>query len=238
MALPPQTLGSFAVAADVFTMLVLLAPWLTAVPAIYKSREVGRRSPLPNIAAVLSCCVALLYGCSRRDGLVIGVNVAGAVMQAGYVGVFVYFSPAWRLVPLQHCAVATVTYAALICFHLFGLIDAGGLAYAAGACAWLVPTMIFYNVSKVWKDMSMECMPHVIVLVLSLVSTPLWIVYAYGGKELNNYVRLPNCLGLAYALLQVGLHGYFWKRGREQTNIDERAPLLEGRSVDPAATDC
>ncbi|KAI4968331.1 hypothetical protein ZWY2020_057986 [Hordeum vulgare] len=68
--------------------------WLTAVPAIYKSREVGRRSPLPNIAAVLSCCVALLYGCSRRDGLVIGVNVAGAVMQAGYVGVFVYFSPA------------------------------------------------------------------------------------------------------------------------------------------------
>ncbi|KAI4964170.1 hypothetical protein ZWY2020_006950 [Hordeum vulgare] len=181
MALPPQTLGSFAVAADVFTMLVLLAPWLTAVPAIYKSREVGRRSPLPNIAAVLSCCVALLYGCSRRDGLVIGVNVAGAVMQAGYVGVFVYFSPAWRLVPLQH--------------------------------------------SKVWKDMSMECMPLVIVLVLSLVSTPLWIVYAYGGKELNNYVR-------------VGLHGHFWKRGREQTNIDERAPLLEGRSVDPAATDC
>ncbi|KAI4964169.1 hypothetical protein ZWY2020_006949 [Hordeum vulgare] len=154
------------------------APVAHRRPAIYKSREVGRRSPLPNIAAVLSCCVALLYGCSRRDGLVIGVNVAGAVMQAGYVGVFVYFSPAWRLVPLQHCAVATVTYAALICFHLFGLIDAGGLAYAAEP-AWLVP-MIFYNVSKVWKDMSMECMPLVIVLVLSLVSTPLWIVYAYG----------------------------------------------------------
>ncbi|KAE8783712.1 hypothetical protein D1007_42806 [Hordeum vulgare] len=150
MALPPQTLGSFAVAADVFTMLVLLAPWLTAVPAIYKSREVGRRSPLPNIAAVLSCCVGLLYGCSRRDGLVIGVNVAGAVMQAGYVGVFVYFSPAWRLVLVQ-CAVATVTYAALICFYVFGLIDAGGLAYAAGACACLVSIAILYNMASYYK---------------------------------------------------------------------------------------
>ncbi|XBI98615.1 hypothetical protein VPH35_018830 [Triticum aestivum] len=165
MTLPPRTLGSFAVAGDVFTVLVLFAPWVTAVPAIYQSRAVGRRSPLPNIAAVLSCCVALLYGCARGDGLVIGVNATGAVLQ-----------PAGR--------------------------------------------------SKVCKQMSMECMPHVIVPALSLVSTPLWIVYAYGGEESKNFVGLPNCLGLASALLQVGLHVYFWKLPREQTNVDERAPLL------------
>lgn len=41
---------------------------------------------------------------------------------------------------------------------------------------------------KVWTQMSMECMPHVIVPALSLVSTPLWIVYAYGGEEFKNFV--------------------------------------------------
>lgn len=136
--------------ADVFTVLVLFAPWVTAVPAIYKSRAVGRRSPLPNITAVLSCCVALLYGCSRGDGLVIGVNAAGAVMQAGYVIFFICFSPAWRLVLVQ-CTVAAVTYVVLLCFYLFGLMDADALTYPAGVCAWLVPTMIFYNVVGNYK---------------------------------------------------------------------------------------
>ncbi|XBI88606.1 hypothetical protein VPH35_026551 [Triticum aestivum] len=225
MTLPPRTLGSFAVAADVFTVLVLFAPWVTAVPAIYQSRAVGRRSPLRNIAAVLSCCVALLYGCARGDRLVIGVNATGAVLQAGYVVLFVCFSPAWRLVLVQ-CAVAAVTYVVLLCFYLFGPMDADALTYPAGACAWLVPCMILYNVPTVWKQMSMQCMPHVIVPALSLVSTPLWIVYAYGGEEFKNFVGLPNCLGLASALLQLALHVYFWKLPREQTNVDERAPLL------------
>lgn len=39
-------------------------------------------------------------------------------------------------------------------------------------------------------------------------------------------MQLPNCMGLASALLQLGLHVYFWMLARQQTNVDERAPLL------------
>jgi hypothetical protein len=49
---------------------------------------------------------------------------------------------------------------------------------------------------KVRQDATMECMPHLVVPLLALVSAPLLLVYAYAGKELKLYVAVSHIVHL------------------------------------------
>ena len=116
----------------------------TTVPAICRSGTVGSRSPLPNIATLLSCCVGILYGVARRDSLAVVLNSLGALLQTIYVLFFIVYSAARGLILLQ-CLVPALGYAVLLILYLLGVMDADDLAIALGTCGCIVHAATLFN---------------------------------------------------------------------------------------------
>eukprot|EP00301_Raphidiophrys_heterophryoidea_P000454 c10227_g1_i1.p1 GENE.c10227_g1_i1~~c10227_g1_i1.p1 ORF type:complete len:261 (+),score=59.02 c10227_g1_i1:55-837(+) len=187
--------------------LVFLAP-MQAMSRIKAAGTTGDMTPLPYFAMLANCVAWSTYGLLLGDPTIWSPNVPGAFFSAYYIYTFhKYCSPTTSLTP-HFAGLATVSSfigaTALVLDTSQALTVIGSTACVVTATMFAGPLAVMQTVLK---QKSTEAM-HFGFTVASFVNTTLWVMY--GSLVAHNwFVIAPNAVGLAAALVQLGLFARF-----------------------------
>ncbi|KAM3384838.1 hypothetical protein ACQJBY_009060 [Aegilops geniculata] len=174
-----------------------------------RNEHIGERSVFPYLTALVNCALWLCYGITPMgSSLIIVINVLGAALEIYYIYTFLYFCEEdkrlWGFI-----------YVALGFFAWFGILmlfvaDMAKyklfFSWACALCGSLVSISPLFNLGTVRQQKSMDSMPPLLQVALSLANTMLWAGYAYTAEKCDNFIFYPSLVGFSCAVIQLVLH--------------------------------
>ena len=135
------------------------------------------------------------------------LNGLGLLCTGFFLGVFYYFSPNKAI--LETRIIAALTYVSLILFSVrmgWMTLSMLGMAATFGSLVALASPLgtVMQIVER--KDSSSLSLP---LIAMSLVSSSAWL--AYGWRQLDPYITIPNLIGFFLSAGQLGIYLAFRK---------------------------
>ncbi|KAI9381391.1 hypothetical protein POPTR_015G101600v4 [Populus trichocarpa] len=208
MALHLTWVFGFGLLGNFISCLVCLAPLPTFYRICKKKTSQGFHS-IPYVIALFSAMLWLFYALFKEDALLlITINSFTFFMEIGYI--FMYLLYATKKDKI-------LTFKLLLLFNVFGfgLICVltrfltqrqkrvqvlGWICMTFSLCVFVAPLFI---VRKVIRTKSVEFMPFSLSFFLTL-SAVMWFFYGFLKKD--QFVAVPNILGLLFGILQMVLY--------------------------------
>ena len=204
--LSPAVLTFLKVFPPLAAQACFFAP-LQAMKQFKKDGTTGDVAPIPYTAMCINGIVWVAYGALLGEPTIWAPNISAFCFGAYYVYQFnLYKAPHVNMTP-QYAAIAIA--AAATGGLCIGLPDDAG--FIIGHCAIVIVAVMFggplASISTVLKDKSTKSLPFAFT-VATLVNCVAWS--SYGIFVIDDYiVWLPNMLGLAAAIAQLGLFAKF-----------------------------
>ncbi|XP_021906787.1 bidirectional sugar transporter SWEET14-like [Carica papaya] len=208
----------FGLAGNCLSFLVYLAPLPTFYRITKKKSTEGFHS-IPYSVALFSAMLLLYYALLKTNAfMLITINAIGIAIESIYLFIFLIFAP--TAVKIQ-----TIKLLALFNFGAYGLIIFCTSIFFKGAIRITVVGWIcaVFSVSVfaaplsvirlVIKTKSPEFLPFSLSFSLTLCAV-MW--FFYGLYIRDYYIALPNTLGFAFGVLQMGLYIFYKRRSRNE----------------------
>ncbi|XP_076936261.1 bidirectional sugar transporter SWEET4-like [Bidens hawaiensis] len=208
--------------------------FLSTVPTFYriwKKGSVEQYSPVPYLAAVFNCGLWVLYGMPfvhPNSLLVSTTNGAGAVIEFGYLVIFLMYSDTRkRLRVALMMLLEVLVFGGLAIFvltvvhttHMRSII-VGGIGAAANILMYASPLSVM---KLVITTKSVEYMPF--LLSLFCFSNGLcWFLYAL--FPFDPFMAIPNGTGALLGIIQLILYATFYKSTKRMLAARKEKPDL------------
>ncbi|XP_062570256.1 sugar transporter SWEET1-like [Saccostrea cucullata] len=172
---------------------------------IWKKGTTGDISPAPFAANLIAACLWVKYGLMTTIQSVIIVNSIGALLSLLYVIFFYVYSIRKTLIGRF---IACSCLAICLPYVYIGMyIEDVQLAVAHLGKMCVIMTVVSYaaplaSLFDVFRSRSTDVMSFPLVLAYFIVSIE-WFIY--GSLLEDQYVQMPNLIGIALGLLQLGL---------------------------------
>ncbi|KAL5204120.1 hypothetical protein ABZP36_008991 [Zizania latifolia] len=202
---------AFGLLGNIISFLTYLAP-LPTFYRIYKSKSTQGFQSVPYVVALFSAMLWIYYALVKSDEcLLITINSAGCVIETIYIAVYLFYAP-------KQAKLFTAKLLLLVNVGVYGLILLLTLLLSSGdrrvvVLGWVC---VGFSVSVfvaplsiirlVVRTRSVEFMPFSLSLSLT-VSAVVWFLYGLLIKD--KYVALPNVLGFAFGVIQMGLYAMY-----------------------------
>ncbi|XP_061185682.1 sugar transporter SWEET1-like [Saccostrea echinata] len=172
---------------------------------IWKKGTTGDISPAPFAANLIAACLWVKYGLMTTIQSVIIVNSIGALLSLVYVIFFYVYSIRKTLIGrfmVFSCLAICLPYV-----YIGMYIEDVKLAIAHLGKMCVIMTIVSYaaplaSLFDVFRMRSTEVMSFPLVLAYFIVSIE-WFIY--GSLLQDQYVQMPNLIGIALGVLQLGL---------------------------------
>ncbi|KAL3571314.1 hypothetical protein D5086_028563 [Populus alba] len=199
---------TFGLLGNLISFVVFLAPIPTFLRICRKKTTEGFQS-LPYVVALFSAMIWLYYASLKSDVLLlITINSVGCFIEMIYIALYVAYAP-------KQARIATLRMLLLFNFGGFCSILLLSHFFVKGSnrvkvLGWVC---VIFSVSvfaaplsimrKVIKTKSVEFMPFSLSFFLTL-SAVMWFFYGFLKKD--QFVAVPNILGLLFGILQMVLY--------------------------------
>ncbi|KAI5016887.1 bidirectional sugar transporter SWEET14-like [Hordeum vulgare subsp. vulgare] len=202
---------TFGLLGNVISFMTYLAP-LPTFYRIYKNKSTQGFQSVPYVVALFSAMLWIYYALLKSDEyLLITINTAGCVIETIYIVLYLAYAP-------KQARLFTAKILLLLNVGVFGLILLLTLLLTAGerrvvmlgwvcvgfsVCVFVAPLSV---IRLVVRTRSVEFMPFSLSLSLT-ASAVVWFLYGLLIKD--KYVALPNILGFAFGVIQMGLYALY-----------------------------
>lgn len=227
--------------APIASILVLMSP-IPTIEKIKKERTVGNLPLLPYSSMIASTYLWCVYGVLKGEPNIWGTNVVGLLLGIYYFISFQKFSPkSSSTLPgsikqhMQYIVViiTVATIIPLLRYLVSYFVDTTEVVGKAGVVLCVAmfasPLSALKSVVQTKSSRSIP-LPFTIASVINCI---LWSVYGWFQINDSN-VYIPNLLGLAFGLIQLGLKVCYaeskWRKAKLKT-IDENNILLTDSAV-------
>lgn len=172
---------------------------------IWKKGSTGDISPAPFVANLIAAGLWVKYGLLTSIQSLIIVNALGAILALIYVIFFYIYSLRKSLISrfmVFGCLAISVPY-----LYIGVYLEDQNLAIEHLGKMCVLMTVISYaaplaSLFDVFRQRSTDCMSFPLVLAYFIVSVE-WFIY--GSLLKDQYVQMPNLIGIALGILQLGL---------------------------------
>lgn len=197
--------------------LTTIGVFCTGIPVcrkIIRNGDTHETSFFPLMVMFISSVLWMKYGLLRVDVALVFVNSLGAFLGLLYVLVYYAYTCHRKLLYRQLAIGACIVYPPLIYIKFYAQNHDEALLHLGYTCAAV--SILSYGsplsaVVEVLKSGSTACMAFPMSLGNFLASAQ-W--YTYGCLLKDKFVQIPNALGIALGIVQLGL---FWKFRRRNT---------------------
>ncbi|XP_020149487.1 bidirectional sugar transporter SWEET14 [Aegilops tauschii subsp. strangulata] len=202
---------AFGLLGNIISFMTYLAP-LPTFYRIYRSKSTQGFQSVPYVVALFSAMLWIYYALLKSDELLlITINSAGCVIETIYIIMYLTYAP-------KQAKLFTAKILLLLNVGVFGLILLLTLLLAGGekrvvmlgwVCVGFSVSVFVAPLSVirlVVRTRSVEFMPFSLSLSLT-VSAVVWFLYGLLIKD--KYVALPNILGFAFGVIQMGLYALY-----------------------------
>uniref|UniRef100_A0A453MPR1 Bidirectional sugar transporter SWEET n=1 Tax=Aegilops tauschii subsp. strangulata TaxID=200361 RepID=A0A453MPR1_AEGTS len=202
---------AFGLLGNVISFMTYLAP-LPTFYQIYRSKSTQGFQSVPYVVALFSAMLWIYYALLKSDEcLLITINSAGCVIETIYIIIYLTYAP-------KQAKLFTAKILLLLNVGVFGLILLLTLLLSEGekrvvmlgwVCVGFSVSVFVAPLSVirlVVRTRSVEFMPFSLSLSLT-VSAVVWFLYGLLIKD--KYVALPNILGFAFGVIQMGLYAIY-----------------------------
>ncbi|XP_020149490.1 bidirectional sugar transporter SWEET14 [Aegilops tauschii subsp. strangulata] len=202
---------AFGLLGNVISFMTYLAP-LPTFYQIYRSKSTQGFQSVPYVVALFSAMLWIYYALLKSDEcLLITINSAGCVIETIYIIIYLTYAP-------KQAKLFTAKILLLLNVGVFGLILLLTLLLSEGekrvvmlgwVCVGFSVSVFVAPLSVirlVVRTRSVEFMPFSLSLSLT-VSAVVWFLYGLLIKD--KYVALPNILGFAFGVIQMGLYALY-----------------------------
>ncbi|XP_062203103.1 bidirectional sugar transporter SWEET13-like [Phragmites australis] len=205
---------AFGLLGNVISFMTYLAP-IPTFYRIYKSKSTEGFQSVPYVVALFSAMLWIYYALLKtNEGLLITINAAGCVIETVYIVVYLAYAP-------KKTKVFTAKIMLLFNVGIFGLIllftlllsegerrvvSLGWVCVGFSVSVFVAPLSI---IRRVIQTKSVEYMPFPLSLSLTL-SAVVWFLYGLLIKD--KYVALPNIIGFAFGVAQMGLYVFYMNK--------------------------
>ncbi|TVU50340.1 hypothetical protein EJB05_01709 [Eragrostis curvula] len=247
---------AFGLLGNVISFMTFLAP-IPTFYRIYKTKSTEGFQSVPYVVALFSAMLWIFYALIKTgEGFLITINAAGCVIESIYIIMYLVYAPkkgklfTAKIMALLNGGVFGVIL--LLTLLLFKgdkrVVMLGWICVGFSVSVFIAPLSIIVSTSslnprhsitlqkpdlwltlhkRVIQTRSVEYMPFSLSLSLTL-SAVVWFLYGLMIKD--KYVALPNILGFAFGIVQMGLYMFYMNKtpvGAEGKNAGKL----------PAATD-
>ncbi|XP_062203415.1 bidirectional sugar transporter SWEET13-like [Phragmites australis] len=205
---------AFGLLGNVISFMTYMAP-IPTFYRIYKSKSTEGFQSVPYVVALFSATLWIYYALIKtNEGLLITINAAGCVIETVYIVMYLAYAP-------KKAKLFTVKILLLLNVGVFGLIllltlllsegerrvvSLGWVCVGFSVSVFVAPLSI---IRRVVQTRSVEYMPFSLSLSLTL-SAVVWFLYGLLIKD--KYVALPNILGFAFGVGQMGLYVFYMNK--------------------------
>ncbi|VAI41183.1 unnamed protein product [Triticum turgidum subsp. durum] len=201
---------AFGLLGNVISFMTYLAP-LPTFYRIYRSKSTQGFQSVPYVVALFSAMLWIYYALLKSDEcLLITINSAGCVIETIYIIIYLTYAP-------KQAKLFTAKILLLLNVGVFGLILLLTLLLSEGekrvvmlgwVCVGFSVSVFVAPLSVirlVVRTRSVEFMPFSLSLSLT-VSAVVWFLY---GLLIKDKYVLPNILGFAFGVIQMGLYALY-----------------------------
>ncbi|KAM3297332.1 hypothetical protein ACQJBY_039284 [Aegilops geniculata] len=202
---------AFGLLGNVISFMTYLAP-LPTFYRIYRSKSTQGFQSVPYVVALFSAMLWIYYALLKSDEcLLITINSAGCVIETIYIIIYLTYAP-------KQAKLFMAKILLLLNVGVFGLILLLTLLLSEGekrvvmlgwVCVGFSVSVFVAPLSVirlVVRTRSVEFMPFSLSLSLT-ISAVVWFLYGLLIKD--KYVALPNILGFAFGVIQMGLYALY-----------------------------
>ncbi|XP_044487081.1 bidirectional sugar transporter SWEET5-like [Mangifera indica] len=220
------------VAGNVISFGLFLSPFPTMMK-IYNQKSVQAFKPDPYLATILNCIMWMFYGSpavTQDNLLVITINVAGFILETGYVAIFFIYSP-WAkrrrimmVLLFEVIFAAVVIFITLVCFHTLKdrAMIVGIVCIVFNVIMYTSPLTVM---KMVIKSKSVKYMPFTLSLA-NFLNGCVWVLYAILSAD--PYVLIPNLLGTISGIVQLVLYAMYYKTTNwDEDDEEDRPPEIQ-----------
>lgn len=217
--------------------------WVTPIKVMRDARlsgELGNINPIPFNVVVINCFAYTMYSILRQDYFIFFSNCFGIIIGTSCCLTALIllskespskFESGLRTT-VEYLFIGTLAFWLLILLFVGLVLDGGGASSSLVGTIAVIVSIAYYaaplsTMARVVrkKDASSLYLPLVLV---NLVNAVLWFIYGLAGIN-DIYVWLPNALGIALALAQVGL--VLWYGGgcvaaQQKSEGEEKGPAV------------
>ncbi|CAK7336779.1 unnamed protein product [Dovyalis caffra] len=226
MALHLTWVFVFGLLGNIISCLVCLAPLPTFYQICKKKTSEGFQS-IPYVIALFSAMLWLFYAIFKDDAiLLITINSFTFFIEIGYLVVYLFYATKKdKILTFKLLLLFNVFGFGLICVVTLFLTQGqkrvhflGWICMIFSLCVFVAPLFI---VGKVIKTKSVEFMPFSLSFFLTL-SAVMWFFYGYLKKD--QFVAVPNILGLLFGILQMVLY-MIYRNPKKVVVVDPKLQL-------------
>ncbi|XP_037449577.1 bidirectional sugar transporter SWEET14-like [Triticum dicoccoides] len=224
---------TFGLLGNVISFMTYLAP-LPTFYRIYKNKSTQGFQSVPYVVALFSAMLWIYYALLKSDEyLLITINSAGCVIETIYIVLYLAYAH-------KQARIFTAKILLLLNVGVFGLILLLTLLLTAGerrivmlgwVCVGFSVSVFVAPLSVirlVVRTRSVEFMPFSLSLSLT-ASAVVWFLYGLLIKD--KYVALPNILGFAFGVIQMGLYALYRKATPRPAPKEVDAPVSDDGAV-------
>nr|UJT76407.1 bidirectional sugar transporter SWEET15 [Hemerocallis fulva] len=208
---------AFGILGNIISFMVYLAPLPTFL-RIYKKKSTQGFQSIPYVVALFSASLWIYYALlkSTNTFLLITINAAGCVIEAGYIIFYLIYAP-------RNARIYTAKLLLLLNVGLFGLIILLTLLLSTGSgrvvtLGWICvgfSTSVFVAPLSIMRlviqTKSVEFMPFSLSFSLTL-SAVVWFFYGFLSHDI--YIALPNVLGFIFGVIQMLLYAMYMSENK------------------------
>uniref|UniRef100_A0A453MPM9 Bidirectional sugar transporter SWEET n=1 Tax=Aegilops tauschii subsp. strangulata TaxID=200361 RepID=A0A453MPM9_AEGTS len=198
---------AFGLLGNVISFMTYLAP-LPTFYRIYRSKSTQGFQSVPYVVALFNAMLWIYYALLKsNECLLITINSAGCIIETIYIVIYLTYAP-------KQAKLFTAKILLLLNVGVFGLILLLTLLLSEGekrvvmlgwVCVGFSVSVFIAPLSVIClvvRTRSVEFMPFSLSLSLT-ISSVVWFLYGLLIKD--KYVALPNILGFAFGVIQMGL---------------------------------
>ncbi|XBJ14392.1 hypothetical protein VPH35_006438 [Triticum aestivum] len=224
---------TFGLLGNVISFMTYLAP-LPTFYRIYKNKSTQGFQSVPYVVALFSAMLWIYYALLKSDEyLLITINSAGCVIETIYIVLYLAYAH-------KQARIFTAKILLLLNVGVFGLILLLTLLLTAGerrivmlgwVCVGFSVSVFVAPLSVirlVVRTRSVEFMPFSLSLFLT-ASAVVWFLYGLLIKD--KYVALPDILGFAFGVIQMGLYALYRNATPRPAPKEVDAPVSDDGAV-------
>ncbi|GJU55180.1 bidirectional sugar transporter N3-like protein [Tanacetum coccineum] len=213
----------FGILGNIISAGVYFAP-LPTFREIHKRKSTMGFQSLPYVVSLFSALLWLFYALIKGGDtfLLISINSLGTFIESIYIIVFLFYATpdtkkqTFKSLTAVMMLCLVISLGTYFPFHAeTRVVVVGWVCVGVSVCVFAAPLSIVF---QVWRTKSVEYMPLSLSCFLTL-SASTW--FAYGMSIKDTCVTVPNILGFALGLIQMGLYAYY-KRASIRSGSQEK----------------
>ncbi|KAF7087600.1 hypothetical protein CFC21_090774 [Triticum aestivum] len=202
---------AFGLLGNVISFMTYLAP-LPTFYRIYRSKSTQGFQSVPYVVALFSAMLWIYYALLKsNECLLITINSAGCIIETIYIVIYLTYAPkqakllrAKILFPLNVGVFGLILLLTLLLSEgEKRVVMLGWVCVGFSVSVFIAPLSI---ICLVVRTRSVEFIPFSLSLSLT-ISAVVWFLYGLLIKD--KYVALPNILGFAFGVIQMGLYAVY-----------------------------